>query len=415
MSIAGVQLVDRKLVHKNFSKNVLVANLRGELPVVISENVFNQILKESCDFRKYIECMYVPWNFGTIPGWNDGATSVSIARYLTDIIELDIAQYEEIISKIHKHDHELIDRCYCQYKKPDKYILRSDLGEIEYERLVRLLLSSQNLWSETEKYYFAKLLHAQKNSSETLQNFYALLYVDTTHEFFFEHSIEHVPANLLLEAVRQFVLAGSHVYFSVPLSDSQFVLKKFSSEFFCYLDLWYPILMRAHILADEQISPTHRKMEVEVQVAQRGVVAASFKLTGEVIRSEIFRRLRHHSAMQLQGHWFKLSPKIKHDFAWKGHNGEEVSTATIVAISSHGLQLHLAGTVSTPPTGGYDFSLYVENYGQFLGHGDITRFWSNQEGSYVELTYSEMSKLKLEAITSLIIQHGFILEEKVVA
>ncbi|KAF0133557.1 MAG: A-factor biosynthesis repeat-containing protein [Candidatus Saganbacteria bacterium] len=46
---------------------------------------------------------------------------------------------------------------------------------------------------------------------------------DLSHEFFFDHSLQHLPGLLLIEAARQFGTAISHQFFDVPF-DSQFIL-----------------------------------------------------------------------------------------------------------------------------------------------------------------------------------------------
>jgi len=53
---------------------------------------------------------------------------------------------------------------------------------------------------------------------------------ELNHSFFFDHSLEHLPGMLILEAARQFGTAISHVFFDTPF-DSQFILHELTSQF----------------------------------------------------------------------------------------------------------------------------------------------------------------------------------------
>jgi 3-hydroxymyristoyl/3-hydroxydecanoyl-(acyl carrier protein) dehydratase len=58
----------------------------------------------------------------------------------------------------------------------------------------------------------------------------ARVIADLSHPFFFDHPLGHLPGILLLEAVRQFGTALSHLFYHAPF-DSQFILHEISAKF----------------------------------------------------------------------------------------------------------------------------------------------------------------------------------------
>jgi len=58
----------------------------------------------------------------------------------------------------------------------------------------------------------------------------ARIIADLSHPFFFDHPLGHLPGILLLEAVRQFGTAVSHLFYNAPF-DSQFILHEIGAKF----------------------------------------------------------------------------------------------------------------------------------------------------------------------------------------
>ncbi|MGE4234670.1 MAG: AfsA-related hotdog domain-containing protein [Bacteriovoracia bacterium] len=63
--------------------------------------------------------------------------------------------------------------------------------------------------------------------------------INNNHHFFFEHSMNHVPGLMLLEAIRQMGTAVSHLFFNVPFG-SQFILYDIYSKFYHFGSLDSP-------------------------------------------------------------------------------------------------------------------------------------------------------------------------------
>ncbi len=67
--------------------------------------------------------------------------------------------------------------------------------------------------------------------------------VDTSHSFFFEHAVDHVPGLALIEAARQFGLAVAHRYYEVPM-DYVFLLSGMNVGFTRLIELDQPAFIR---------------------------------------------------------------------------------------------------------------------------------------------------------------------------
>jgi hypothetical protein len=77
----------------------------------------------------------------------------------------------------------------------------------------------------------------------------AEIFVDSTHPYFFEHEIDHVPALLLIEAVRQAGVAAAHQFLGVPL-DAAMIVDELKVGFQHYAELDTPLFVE--IVAEDK-------------------------------------------------------------------------------------------------------------------------------------------------------------------
>ncbi len=71
---------------------------------------------------------------------------------------------------------------------------------------------------------------------EDSDRFLAELLVDTSHPYFFEHAIDHVPGLMLIEAIRQAATAAMHLFYGVPL-DAASIIDRIEITFERYAEL----------------------------------------------------------------------------------------------------------------------------------------------------------------------------------
>jgi hypothetical protein len=69
---------------------------------------------------------------------------------------------------------------------------------------------------------------------------------DTSHPFFFEHQLDHVPAMMLVEAGRQLGIAISHLFLGVPMT-FLFATRSFDIEFTDFAELDSPVTIAARV------------------------------------------------------------------------------------------------------------------------------------------------------------------------
>ena len=92
-----------------------------------------------------------------------------------------------------------------------------------------ILLASVERRPGSEEWYDAAMVH------------------DTSHPFFFEHALDHIPAMMLVEAGRQLGIAISHLFLGVPLH-YLFATRSFDIRFTDFAELDVPVAIAAVFL-----------------------------------------------------------------------------------------------------------------------------------------------------------------------
>lgn len=69
---------------------------------------------------------------------------------------------------------------------------------------------------------------------------------DTSHPFFFEHPLDHIPAMMLVEAGRQLGIAISHLFLGVP-QHYVFATRSFDIRFTEFAELHVPVTISASV------------------------------------------------------------------------------------------------------------------------------------------------------------------------
>ncbi len=69
---------------------------------------------------------------------------------------------------------------------------------------------------------------------------------DTSHPFFFEHPLDHIPAMMLVEAGRQLGIAIAHLFLAVPMGHL-FATRAFDIRFDEFAELDVPVTISAQV------------------------------------------------------------------------------------------------------------------------------------------------------------------------
>jgi len=114
---------------------------------------------------------------------------------------------------------------------------------------------------------------------------------DVDHEFFYEHSVDHVPGMYILEACRQFTEAMMHVCYEVPFA-RVFVLNDFHGDFRKFAELDMPLFVLGRVT--EKIFDQTELVQVKVvcDVIQKRRVIARVKGEGTIVKTGTYSEHR---------------------------------------------------------------------------------------------------------------------------
>jgi hypothetical protein len=298
------QLVEGKYVHKHEIENIFVANLRRALPTRISKEQWEKEILSvdpnsniSMQDRVTLQEYYILHHLEERPipdsdiSNNSNDEEYYVLHNVPHILEKEtIDGHEQAFS-----DKQILElrKFYSFNEKMEQYVLTNTVREMDEIRILNILKRKDIYMSDEEKFRLANIF--EKTSFLLKENiFYANMVVDPNHKFFFEHSNEHVPGMMVMEAARQFGIACWHIFGKVPLRGIQFILSTLNAEFFDYVDLNYPIGLKGELLEVEQNNKSGEwlSMIFKTTVFQRGEICALMEMKGRVISKKLFNRLR---------------------------------------------------------------------------------------------------------------------------
>jgi len=401
-----IEPVDQKLVHKHKLENVLISNMRRPLPQGISIDIVETQIIPECTadqkkiFMKYYEKVEEDDNY--------------CLQTIQKIFPIDVVKLRCSDQKTSKVDIRFILRFYKKNKKKKIYSLENQPDEAQELRLARIMGEKTKLKSEREKSILSNIF--DKYDLEIIDNiFYSNMIVDTNHSYFFEHPNEHVPGMMLIEAVRQLLVAITHKYGKVPLSGFNFVLSNMSGEFKSYLELNFPILIKVNLTdlyAYE--SGIWADSNFETHIFQNENEAAIIRFQENVITNRVFKRLRSSSEMTLKKTWFILKNNVEYDIILRKKNIHKF-VARLEYISYEGCMLILdANQEIEDSEDGFDTIecfMHFSKVGFVHGQGKLKI--ENQVGNFSQalLTFTEMDKLDKNNLHDVIKKYGYALTD----
>ena len=400
----GAEVVDQKLVHKKRIENVLISNLRRPLPQNLSvDTVENEIFPACSDREKTIFDKY----YKKFEKKNE-------FRLLAINNTLPIVDMKKRFQShdVTKSDMRFFLKFYRKRSNEQVYYLFNTPDDNEDLRLCRIIEGKSKKTSDREKSILSDLLSKDKINSEG-KIFYSNMIVDTNHYYFFEHPNEHVPGMMLIEAVRQLLVAITHKYGKVPLSGYNFVLSSMKGIFKSYLELNYPILIKV-IVTDLHAyeSGIWADSNFETHVYQNEKEAAVISFQENVITNRVFKRLRSSSESTARKTWFILKSNVEYDIILRKKDVERF-TAQIEYISYEGCMFIIDTkqgiAVDTLNFDAIEFFMYFSKVGFVHGTGKMKI--ENHVGSFMQtqLYFTKMEKLDKNNLHEVIKKYGYAL------
>lgn len=330
--------VNKQLVHKSREENVFVYNMRRKLPKKINRILFEDVILATTGEknRERLKREFIEKNLDFVFG-SDAKDSVNkhifLSHYLSTKKKLEemfdqyvfesIKEKEKeflctyyklltgdsyvfceapyriqqkkltsIMDNLGEEERDFLHQCYCLDPKKNSYILSETVSEIDEERIIRIIQSQNLCINDHDRAHLSDLLDCFKYPEREYE-FFTNIEVNTRHSFFFEHPNEHVPGMLIIEGVRQFLLACSHKYGNIPLSGVTIILQDLSAQFTEYMELHSPILIRS--IGNEVKYNRHgywSLYDTDVEVYQKNRLKGIIKVRAISVKNKLFKRFR---------------------------------------------------------------------------------------------------------------------------
>jgi hypothetical protein len=362
------RLIDKAFVHKERDENVLIYNVRRALPVKIEENILKNIISPKIsESEKQIILEYYVFHQSK----SNEEPNYYIMYHIPHIIEIDyvINVIDNILSKEEAKD---LLKYYIKDSIKQHYVLKKDITE-EDEIQILNLLKMKDLqlidYDNRERLanIFEKVSDFQKNDL-----FFANMFADREHAFFFEHSIEHVPAMMIIEATRQFLIAISHIYGKIQFDGTSFILNKINIKFDNYLELNYPIKMMAKIIhgKKKKNGMWRSGFDISVEVYQKNNKAATVSYEGKIIKKEVFDELRRSKKIYKEYPRFIPNGMIYRNILLKDINNSNY-TCRLNDISEKGFQVEFKEELFKIDPNHFKFATFFQGIGFINGECEM--------------------------------------------
>jgi hypothetical protein len=381
----GVGLVDRTLVHKSDERNVFIFDLRRALPMRIEEDVFaRNASRVAPGDMELLERAY-PARLGRA---GEGAGQ---ERLFTGIASKIPA--EAVARAKAARDEEFIDLIGRKYasdpdSEPASFILREALTEKESFAARNAAPFSGFFFQAAEEARLSAILE-EWEGIEREDVFYAEMRVDPSHEYYFEHAIEHVPAMMLIEAQRQFGLACCHQYGKIPVKGKQIILKDLCIEFQNYAELPFPIAIRGVVESCRWHGKEYwSELKMDIGFYQWTPIAR-FRFTGRSLDLRLFRKMRERKAAMLGERRFLPRRPGEFSFCVRTADEAELPNADLSDVSLGGFRAAFRAPVEK--TESESMELILHSAGAGFVKGKCRMAWLSEDRMTAGFAFTSMS------------------------
>ncbi len=408
--------IDKKYVHKFKDENVFLCNLRRALPLTIARDVFERDVRSALSNEEFalLNKFYQPDLPDAKPArWPEPDEDYVLAylpalRLLTGPVfqtllhERKLSWERELLQSLYEPDPETMGAF---------FRLRDDLCE-PYDGFLLSIFNAWNSYINSEERAILAAALEKVPAVPRRDIFLANMFVNTGHPFFFEHPNDHVPAIMLVETVRQFLLACSHRFGNVPFKDTQIIVNSMNARFLSYININYPILFRGTTLkVKKNRNGMWKYQEVKAEVFQGSKLMAEFSFNGNCISSELFQEIREEQLDELRQSRFVPLFSEKYRLEVRQEGSGKTAEAVLFNVSLEGMSIGL-GAGDFSPAGEVMDIVLTRGNGAVI-KGSYRRVWHNvREGQVVMgLKSLSMSAADLRNLHDLICR-GCEVEEK---
>jgi hypothetical protein len=378
-------LVDRNLVHKSDERNVFIFDLRRALPMGVEEEAFvRNASRAAPGDLELLERAY-PAPAGRGGGVSGGARIFSgmAPRIPADTVARAKAARDEefidIIARKYAADSEA---------EPTAFLLREALTERECFSVRNAVPFSGAFFQAADEARLSAILEEWEGILRE-DVFYAEMRVDPSHEYYFEHAIEHVPAMMLIEAQRQFGLACCHRYGRIPVKGKQIILKDLSIEFQNYAELPFPISIRGVVESCRWHGKEYwSELKMDIGFYQWTPVA-KFRFTGRSLDLRLFQKMRERKAAMLGERRFLPRRPGEFSFCVRKADESELPKAELSDVSLGGFRAAFRSPVDKSGAEDMEFILHAEGAGFIMGKCRMA--WLGEDGLAAGFAFTEMT------------------------
>jgi hypothetical protein len=120
--------------------------------------------------------------------------------------------------------------------------------------------------------------------------FHSFICVNTNHPFFFDHSRDHIPGIMLIEAGRQKAMAIVHKYYQVSF-DMVFFINDFQMKFFNFAKTSSPVILKSKVFNNNSKSKNYFQFDLESSYYQDTHLIATVHGAFTVLSAKLLARL----------------------------------------------------------------------------------------------------------------------------
>lgn len=356
--------IRKSLVHKEKEENVLINNLRAEIPPFLPGHAFRGGVLSGLnpeEQRFVSECYFLldPFYSDQLFPEHSGPVYV-FSQILPVLTEQYVREKKKGISS---ESWEYLNRLYGDDGR-NNLILKEMPAEMDQIKILKILDERNRIILDSEKALLSEILFQSGLASDSV-SFYANMVVDTEHQFYFEHYNEHVPGMMVIEAARQFGLATCHKYGRIPESEYQIMMSDLEIHFEKYVDYHLPIKL-AGTVDVRKTSPSGmwKKVILNFEIIQNSALAVSVRFNGRSIEKAIFGELRQEELYNMIGD-FRYKPHSgslhRHKFCLRNLENHEYIDGTLLEISTGDFKIEIPGSGKYDPAKMHEFLFSFDN------------------------------------------------------
>lgn len=371
-----LNFVDKTLVHKVKDENVYIYNMRRALPREIDVATFEvDILPYlSSEDEKFVLNFYVK---------REGHEGEAyILRTIPYKLQKDRADKYLNDANAKPEEIQYLYEFYQLNEAEGKYILKKNVTEADEVKILAILDLRDLHITDYEKYQLSEIFE-KLEKIEKKNIYFANVYIDQRHSYFFEHPQEHVPGMILIEVARQMSMACAHVYGKVPM-DAIFMLTKLDNTFSNYTELNFPIKVRAKL---EQV-----KFDAEgawsfysqtFTFYQKHKVTCTSIVEAMIVNQAVFKKIRRDKEIYDQLPRFRPFDGVENNISLR--DGKRRYLSSIIDLSQQGFMLKFPssdfikrddGTLDDSKS--FEFFMFFDKIGFIHGNCDLK--WSESYG-----------------------------------